>query len=259
MKRTILLIVLSLMPTAMAIAQAPQQGKNDVRRSVVRVFATQRWPNLLRPWQKQAPQRVFGSGVVIGNRQILCNAHLVTYVSRIGQVDQIEIQPFDVANKFPAKLAAVAPEMDLALLEVASPVFSQPPLKLEARLPKISDRVSIRGFPDGGVGLATTQGEISRIEYGQFGLRIAVTATVNPGTSGGLAVVNNRMVGLVYGVAIPRLNIGYVIPNEEIQLFLADSTDGGYDGSPGSRYALRRRCISPEKRRCDHRHRRPRN
>lgn len=232
MNRTILPIVLSLMLTAMGGAQAGAEDQGDVRRSVVKVFATQRWPDLLRPWEKQAAQRIFGSGVVIGDRQILCNAHLVTYVSRIDQVDQIEIQPFDVGSRFPAKLVAVAPEIDLALLEVASPVFSQPPLKLEARLPKISDRVSIHGFPDGGVGLATTQGEISRIEYGQFGLRIAVTATVNPGTSGGLAVVNDRMVGLVFGVAIPGFNIGYVIPNEEIQLFLADSADGGYDGKP---------------------------
>lgn len=231
MNRTILPMVLSLMLTAMG-TQADAEDQGDVRRSVVKVFATQRWPDLVRPWNKQAPQRISGSGVVIGDRQILCNAHLVNYVSRIDQVDQIEIQPFDVANKFPAKLVAVAPEMDLALLEVASPVFSQTPLKLEARLPKISDRVSIHGFPAGGTGLATTQGEISRIEYGQFGLRIAVTATVNPGASGGLAVVNDRMVGLVYGVAIPRLNIGYVIPNEEIQLFLADNADGGYDGKP---------------------------
>jgi S1-C subfamily serine protease len=232
MKRAILLLVLSLASAATAVARAENLGRNDARRSVVRVFATQRWPHLLRPWQKQAPERVFGSGVVIGDRRIVCNAHLVTYVSQIDQADQIEVQPFDVANKFPATLVALAPEMDLALLEVTSPAFGQPPLEMATGLPKANDRVSILGFSAGGYGLASTQGEVSRIEYGRLGLQIAVTAPVSPGYSGGPAVVNDQMIGLVFGSAIPGANISYVIPNEEIRMFLEDSADGGYDGKP---------------------------
>ncbi len=232
MKRAILLFLLSLASAATAVAQAQDQGKSDVRRSVVRVFATQRWPDLLRPWQKQAPQRVFGSCVVIGDRRVVCNAHLVTYVSQIDQADQIEIQPFDVAKKYPATLVAFAPEMDLALLEVTGPAFGQPPLKMATGLPKANDRVSILGFSDRGYGLATTQGEVSRIEYGRLGLQIAVTAPVSPGYSGGPAVVNDQMIGLVFGSAIPGANISYVIPNEEIRTFLEDSADGRYDGKP---------------------------
>ena len=232
MKSLILLLALSLMLPVMAAAQAQEKGKSDVRRSVVKVFATQRWPNLFRPWQKQAPQRVVGSGVVIDEGQIVCNAHLVTYVSQIDQVDQIEVQPFDVSKKFSAKLVAFAPEIDLALLKVTSPAFRQPSLKLVAGLPRVNDRVSTFGFAAGGLGLATTRGIVSRIEYGPLGLRIAITAAPNPGFSGGPAVVENQMVGMVFGVGMPGANIGYLIPNEEIKAFLKDCADGVYHGKP---------------------------
>jgi S1-C subfamily serine protease len=214
----------------MAAAQARENDKSDVRRSVVKVFATQRWPDLLRPWRKQTPERVFGSGVVIGDRKIVCNAHLVAYVGKIDQVDQIEVQPFDVAQRFPAKLVALAQEMDLALLEVAAPAFRQPAARMAGALPKVNDRVSTYGFSAGGFGLATTQGVVSRIEYGTLGLRIAVTAAPNPGFSGGPAVVGDTMVGMVFGIAVPGQNVGYLIPVEEIQAFLKDSADGVYDG-----------------------------
>ena len=56
MNRTILPIMLSLMLTTIGGTQADAADQGDVRRSVVRVFATQRGPDLLRPWQKQAPR-----------------------------------------------------------------------------------------------------------------------------------------------------------------------------------------------------------
>ena len=95
----------------------------------------------------------------------------------------------------------------------------------------------VKGFPIGGIGLSTTQGIVSRVDYahydtGSFGLRIQVDAAINPGNSGGPALVGGQMVGLVYGVG-PAENVGYLIPNEEIDDFLADVADGRYDGKPG--------------------------
>ena len=94
----------------------------------------------------------------------------------------------------------------------------------------------VKGFPVGGNSLSTTQGIVSRIEYayydaGAAGLRIQVDAAISAGNSGSPAVVDGKMVGLVYGVG-PGENIGYVIPIEEIDGFLADVADGRYDGKP---------------------------
>ena len=64
-----------------------------------------------------------------------------------------------------------------------------------------------------------------------MGLRIQVDAAINPGNSGGPALVDGKMTGLVYGVAGAE-NVGYLIPNEEIDDFLKDVADGRYDGKP---------------------------
>src|SRR5262249_41485571 len=63
------------------------------------------------------------------------------------------------------------------------------------------------------------------------GLRIEVDAAINPGNSGGPALVDGKMAGLVWGQAGAE-NVGYLIPNEEIDDFLCDIADGRYDGKP---------------------------
>src|SRR5438552_18539210 len=50
--------------------------------------------------------------------------------------------------------------------------------------------------------------------------------------SGGPAVVGDKMIGLAFSHLGGAYNIGYIIPCEEIELFLADIQDGRYDGKP---------------------------
>jgi hypothetical protein len=82
-----------------------------------------------------------------------------------------------------------------------------------------------------------TQGIVSRIEYTDYyyqvsGLRIQVDAALNFGNSGGPAVSDGKLVGLVFSLIQNAQSIGYLIPVEEIQLFLTDIADGKYDGKP---------------------------
>jgi hypothetical protein len=65
-------------------------------------------------------------------------------------------------------------------------------------------------------------------------LRIQLDAAINPGNSGGPAVVGDKMIGLAFSKLTEAENIGYIIPSEEIDLFLEDLKDGHYDGKPGS-------------------------
>jgi S1-C subfamily serine protease len=224
---------LSLAVLAMAGAATTSRaaGPED---SIVRVTSVLRLPNPMRPWTKQNPAEVGGTGVIIDGKRILTNAHLVLYA------EEVYVQPGQGGDRVEAKVAAVGPGIDLAVLTIDPAegefLVKRPPLARAAGLPEVSARVVVKGFPVGGTTLSTTQGIVSRIEYayyasGAAGLRIQIDAAISAGNSGSPAVVDGKMVGLVYGVG-PGENIGYVIPIEEIDGFLADVTDGRYDSKP---------------------------
>jgi S1-C subfamily serine protease len=205
----------------------------DAENAVVKVFATLRRPDLIRPWTKQPPAEVTGSGVVIEGHRILTNAHVVTYAS------QVEVQGNQAGDKVFARVVAIASGIDLAVLQLDDKSFfdSRPPLPRASVLPQIKDPVLAYGFPTGGTSLSITKGIVSRIEFVPYnfpvaGLRIQIDAAINPGNSGGPAVAGDKMIGLAFSTLNNAQNIGYIIPNEEIELFLKDIADGHYDGKP---------------------------
>lgn len=202
-----------------------------VANSVVEVFATVRRPDVARPWAKQAPAEVTGSGAIIEGNRILTNAHVVAYAS------QVQVQANRAGDKLLATVVAVAPAIDLAILTVDAPGFfaEHPALRRASALPKVRDTVYAYGFPTGGHSMSTTKGIVSRVEFVDYslaaaGLRIQIDAALNPGNSGGPVLADDRMIGLAFGTL--GNNIGYVIPNEEIELFLAGVAGGHYNGKP---------------------------
>jgi len=214
-------------------AGAASVGGAAIDNSVVKVFATMRYPDPFRPWTKQAPSEVTASGVVIEGRRILTNAHAVLYAS------QVQIQANQAGDKISATVEAIAPGIDLAVLKLDDASFfaAHAPLARASALPAIKDAVLAYGYPTGGNSLSITKGIVSRIEFMPYalhvsGLRIQIDAAINPGNSGGPAIVGDRMIGLAFSTLGDAQNIGYIIPNEEIELFLKDIADGHYDGKP---------------------------
>ena len=201
--------------------------------SVVKVFSTSRAPDTFKPWAKQSPQDSTGSGVVIDGNRILTNAHVVSYASLV------QVQANGSGDKVNARVVAIAPGIDLAVLKLDDESFfvQHPPMPRANKLPEVKDGVLAYGFPTGGTSMSITKGIVSRIEYAAYnfpvsGLRIQIDAAINSGNSGGPAVADERMIGLAYSRLSNAQNIGYIIPNEEIELFLADVADGRYDGKP---------------------------
>jgi len=218
---------------AAAKTAAPAPDLPAVENSVVKIFATIRRPDPYKPWTKAAPVPVTGSGVIIEGRRILTNAHVVGYAS------QVEVQASQSGDKVPARVIALARGLDLAVLELEDPSFfdKRPPVPRAAVLPDVRQQVFAYGYPVGGNSLSTTTGIVSRVEfvnYGAFssGLRIQIDAPINPGNSGGPVVAGDRMIGLAFANVTGAQSIGYVIPNEEIELFLRDVADQRYDGKP---------------------------
>ncbi len=204
-----------------------------VENSVVKIFATLRAPDPLKPWTKKEPAEITGSGAVISGNRILTNAHVVQYAS------QVQVQANQAGDKLPATVEAVGPGIDLAVLKLEDAKFFEAhrALPLRKGLPDSKEPVMVYGYPTGGASLSITKGIISRIEFTGYsmstpGLRIQIDAAINPGNSGGPAVVNDEVVGLAFSHLQSAQNIGYIIPAEEIELFLKDIADGHYDGKP---------------------------
>ena len=232
------------------VAPPPIPADDNIQQAVVKILVTRRLPDMLRPWITMNSPEISSTGVVIERNRILTTANVVAYAS------QIYIQPYQSADKLPAQVLMAAPGINLAILTLEDESFfnTHPALHFEKELPKVKDTVNVYGYAIGGSEQSITEGIVSRIEYAAIrvdvqGLRIQIDAALNPGNNGGPAVVNNKIVGLAYGIrpdnppssqpgARPGSrpmaveNIGYLIPVEEINMFLDDIADGAYEGKP---------------------------
>jgi S1-C subfamily serine protease len=199
--------------------------------SVVKIETTHREPDLVHPWRKHSQYKASGSGVVIEGKRILTNAHVVRHAV------EILVQPNQSNEKLAATVEAIASGIDLAVLKLEDESFfdTHRPIRKRTRLPDLQELVAVYGYPQGGDDLSITRGIVSRIEYSSYwfdteGLRIQIDAAINPGNSGGPVMVGNTMIGLAYSAMKQSDNIGYIIPCEEIEVFLRDLQDGHYDG-----------------------------
>ncbi|GAC1449450.1 MAG: S1C family serine protease [Isosphaeraceae bacterium] len=214
-----------------AAKEKEQEGL--IRDSVVKITVSLRAPDPLHPWTKQTPRDASGTGVVIEGKRVLTNAHVVTHAS------QIFVESSTSSDKHVATVESLSPGMDLAVLKLEDEAFfeGRPPLPRTGELPSVKDSVHTYGFPQGGSSLSVTKGIVSRIEFAPYGdqtagVRIQVDAAINPGNSGGPALIDGKVIGLIFSRLNQADNIGYIIPSEEIDLFLDDVKDGKYDGKP---------------------------
>jgi S1-C subfamily serine protease len=222
-----------LLLAMLATLPAGGQGASTDRASVVKIFSTIRSPNLFQPWTRQAASEATGSGVIIEGNRILTNAHVVNHARRI------LVQPNQSSDKYEATVVAIAHGIDLALLQLEDQAFFEtyPAAKLSEELPRIGQTVTALGYPLGGDALSITEGIVSRIEHTSYnsdtlGLRIQVDVALNPGNSGGPVFLDGTVIGLVFSGIAQAENIGYVIPTEELRMFLADIANGAYAGNP---------------------------
>lgn len=206
---------------------------DEISGSVVKLHVTQRGPDYSRPWTKSAPTTSVGSGAIIEGNRILTNAHVVRFAT------QILVQANQSSDRYRAKLLAIAPGLDLALLEVRDEAFAKgrKQLEFDAVIPHIKDTLNVYGYPMGGEQLSITEGIVSRIEYRKASgttsiLTLQVDAALNPGNSGGPAIIDGKIIGVVCSKIKQADNIGYLIATEEVLRFLEDIKDGKYDGKP---------------------------
>jgi len=210
---------------------AASVSQEDIsKQAIVKIYTTFKAPNYQEPWNSSMASAT-GSGAIIGGRRILTNAHVVANHTFI------EVERYGQRKRYIAKVKFVSHQADLALLEVEDEAFFEGVVPLTfGGLPQIEQKVVVYGYPMGGSTLSATIGVVSRIEHHRYShsgekfLAIQVDAAVNPGNSGGPALSDGKIVGVVMQVIKRSQNIGYLVPVPMVKHFLEDIKDGKCDG-----------------------------
>src|SRR5262249_52268445 len=132
--RTLLAACLLLLATEPAWAAG-------VEESVVKINVTARQPDYFRAWTKASPSQSAVSGVIIDGHRILTNAHVVLFAS------EVFVQLKTGGDQLTGKVVAVAPGIDLALVELVDPTAIEhlTPVPIADALPQVKSQVSVYG------------------------------------------------------------------------------------------------------------------
>jgi len=221
-------IWIALLLTLSITAKTHQE--DITKQAIVKIYTTAKIPNYQEPWNSSIRSST-GSGAIIKGGLILTNAHVVADQSFL------EVQRYGQRKRYIAKVLAVSHQSDLALLKVENKDFFTGVIPLEfGPLPKVEEKIVVYGYPMGGSTLSATIGVVSRVEHhiyahsGESFLAVQVDAAVNPGNSGGPALSNGKIVGVVMQVITKSQNIGYLVPVSMVKHFIDDMEDGVYDG-----------------------------
>ena len=222
------LLLMLLLSTVFLTAQTEQE--DITKQAIVKIYTTAKIPNYLSPWTSSMRSGT-GSGAIIEGGFILTNAHVVANQAFL------EVERYGQRKRYLAKVFAVSHQADLALLKVEEKTFFSgiKPL-IFGTLPEVEQKIVVYGYPMGGSTLSATIGVISRVEHhtyahsGETFLAVQVDAAVNPGNSGGPALSDGKIVGVVMQVISKSQNIGYLVPASMVQHFITDMKDGQYDG-----------------------------
>jgi len=231
MKKYLMIIIL-MMVFCFVIASS-LFAQEDVTGSIVKIYTVYNKHSYFRPWQMLGQRSRTGSGCIIEGNKILTNAHVVA------DATFIQAKRAGKAKKYTVEVEIVAHECDLAVLRVKDiSFFSGAELLVIGDLAEVRDDVTTYGFPEGGEELAITEGVVSRVELQEYShsnarlLCCQIDAAINPGSSGGPVIKDNKIVGVAFEAKRGE-NIGYMVSVPVINHFLIDIEDGKYDGIPG--------------------------
>lgn len=227
------MLLLLLTPFLSVCADEQPVKGDDLDNSIVKVYVTSKSHTAYSPWNSDNIASS-GSGFLLDGERILTNAHVVA------DAVFIELQRDGNPKRYQATVDAVSHELDVAVLKVKdASFFSKSKPLLLGELPEVHQEIMVYGYPVGGDTLSTTRGIVSRIEYLPYshsGLSyetIQIDAAVNAGNSGGPAMVDGKVAGMVMQKAGgDGENIGYIIPVTMLKRLFKDLEDGIYHGFP---------------------------
>ncbi len=212
-------------------AQEKPTNGSAIYRSVLRIEVATQTPDYNTPWNSGRFSGGIGTGFIVGENQILTNAHVVSNQQRI--LVTVHGSP----KKYPAKVEHIAHDCDLALLSLEDfSDFKEFPVFSFGEVPQLESEVTVIGYPVGGSRLSVTKGIVSRIDFQPYShsradshLVVQIDAAINPGNSGGPVLQDGKVVGVAFQGLRQADNTGYIIPTPVVKRFVTDIEDGKYD------------------------------
>lgn len=204
---------------------------SDVYPSIMRIEVASQVPDYETPWNSGRFGGGIGTGFLVGDNQLLTNAHVVSNARRI------LVSVHGSSKKYPAEVTHIAHDCDLALLSVESGGdFADFPTFALGEVPSLESEVRVIGYPVGGDRISVTRGVVSRIDFQAYShsradshLVVQIDAAINPGNSGGPVIQGDKVVGVAFQGLRSADNTGYIIPTPVVKRFLKDIADGKYD------------------------------
>ncbi len=231
MIRLSLFLALTAISLPFLHAQEKPTNGSAIYRSVLRIEVATQNPDYRTPWNSGRFSGGIGTGFIVGENQILTNAHVVSNQKRI------LITVHGSPKKYPAKVEHIAHDCDLALLSLEDfSDFKDFPVFSFGEVPQLESEVTVIGYPVGGSRLSVTKGIVSRIDFQPYShsradshLVVQIDAAINPGNSGGPVLQNGKVVGVAFQGLRQADNTGYIIPTPVVKRFIKDIADGSYD------------------------------
>jgi len=202
--------------------------QTKVKDTVVQVFSQIAEFNWLEPYKSPNQYQSTGSGFFFTEAgDIITNAHVVD------QARAVSIQvPSTGKRRFEVDVIGVSPDRDLAWLRLR-PEERDALVTALGKIPTLpignsdqvhrADEIMALGYPLGQQSLKSTTGVVSGREHLGGQHLIQISAPINPGSSGGPSIDSR---GAVIGVNSSGIfgggaqNVGYIIPANEVTLFL---------------------------------------
>ena len=206
------------------LAQSWGDLQKQLQDTVVQLFVVVSEINILEPYAVPNQMQATGSGFLISqDGEIITNAHVVNQSSSI----RIQMPSFG-KHQFEVDLVGIMPEKDLALVKlreddlefIRSTLGSLPIIELgDSDTIARADEIMALGYPLGQQSLKSTTGVISGRESGM----VQMSAAINPGNSGGPAInTSGEVIGINTALIMGAQNVGYVIPINDLKVFLDD-------------------------------------
>ncbi|MCX5924565.1 MAG: trypsin-like peptidase domain-containing protein [Candidatus Dependentiae bacterium] len=208
--------------------------QKGVQNTVVQLMVTNAEHNVLQPYRTPQPGQCSGSGFIMSeDGEIITNAHVVNGATSI----MVQMPAFG-KHQFEVDFIGIMPEKDFALVKlrpddlalIITTLGKLPCLQLgDSDKVMRSQEIIALGYPLGQQSLKSTTGVISGRESGM----IQMSAPINPGSSGGPSLdCYGKVIGINTAGVVTAQNVGYIIPINDVKIFLKDLRAGGLVRKP---------------------------